>query len=268
VEIHEGTSRSGGALCVSPINRHPSSECSGAVETLEFATAPNVVRVRVRLSNGRSAGIDVIRIPTADGGPAGVLIAAFRGDHPYPVSAQELAGDGTTLRTIALGGVRCRREPPSLAPRPPELVTLATTTSPSGEPLTISAILHKFRGQTEFFPESGPGEHQSESSQASKAQFKWQLSSQCAPRAYALLDGVLLPPAASVLARTRQGLAPLTKVDLPASDNAEGPFFYGVFASVPSELIVQRADGSTLYTESLAAKATEEAEYCEGYGEA
>ena len=49
--------------------------------------------------------------------------------------------------------------------------------------------------------------------------------------------------------------------------NAGGPLFYGVFATTPTELVVERADGSTLYTESLAVKAKEEAEYCEGYAE-
>jgi hypothetical protein len=42
---------------------------------------------------------------------------------------------------------------------------------------------------------------------------------------------------------------------------------YGVFRAVPSELIVRRSDGTTLYTESLSAKAREETEFCEGYAE-
>jgi hypothetical protein len=46
-----------------------------------------------------------------------------------------------------------------------------------------------------------------------------------------------------------------------------GPLVYGVFSTLPSELIVQSSDGSTLYTESLAAKGKEEAEFCEGYEE-
>jgi hypothetical protein len=35
----------------------------------------------------------------------------------------------------------------------------------------------------------------------------------------------------------------------------------------PSELVVRRSDGTTVYAESLAAKATEETEFCEGYAE-
>ncbi len=62
-------------------------------------------------------------------------------------------------------------------------------------------------------------------------------------------------------------LVTLTKVPIAARLNSGGPLVYGVFAEIPSELVVRRRDGTVLYTESLAAKATEEAEYCAGYGE-
>jgi hypothetical protein len=98
-------------------------------------------------------------------------------------------------------------------------------------------------------------------------QFQWHLSTECGPHPYSLLDGILAPPGAAVLARVPAGLAPLTKVELAASMNAGGPLFYGVYATPPSEIVVERSDGSILYTESLAAKATEETEFCEGYAE-
>jgi hypothetical protein len=60
---------------------------------------------------------------------------------------------------------------------------------------------------------------------------------------------------------------PLTKVELAATLHAEGPLFYGVFATPPTEIVVERADGSVLHSESLAAKAAEETEFCEGYAE-
>jgi hypothetical protein len=70
-----------------------------------------------------------------------------------------------------------------------------------------------------------------------------------------------------VLARTPQGLVALSKVEIAARFHSKGPLAYGVFASVPAELIVRRSDGSTLYTQSLTAAAKEEAEFCEGYAE-
>jgi hypothetical protein len=54
---------------------------------------------------------------------------------------------------------------------------------------------------------------------------------------------------------------------LAASTHAGGPLFYGVYTTPPTEIIVERSDGSILYSESLAAKATEETEFCEGYAE-
>jgi hypothetical protein len=82
-----------------------------------------------------------------------------------------------------------------------------------------------------------------------------------------LLDGILAPPGASILVRTPAGLVALTKVELATSLNAGGPLFYGVYATPPAEIVVKRSDGSVLYTESLAARATEETEFCEGYAE-
>jgi hypothetical protein len=110
---------------------------------------------------------------------------------------------------------------------------------------------------------------QSEASEehGKRKQFQWGLATECAPHPYSLLDGILTPPATSVLVRTPAGLAPLTKVELAASTHAGGPLFYGVYATPPTEIVVERSDGSVLYTESLAAKATEETEFCEGYAE-
>jgi hypothetical protein len=70
-----------------------------------------------------------------------------------------------------------------------------------------------------------------------------------------------------VLARTATGLVPLVKVPIARRWHARGSLFYGVFPTFPAELIVRRANGTTLSHESLATKAREEAQYCEGYGE-
>jgi hypothetical protein len=59
----------------------------------------------------------------------------------------------------------------------------------------------------------------------------------------------------------------ITRVELAASTHAAGPLFYGIYATPPTEIVVQRSDGSILYTESLVTKATEETEFCEGYAE-
>jgi hypothetical protein len=270
VEVREGNSGSAGGVCLSErARRHPSSSCSSSVETIEFATAPDVHRARVRLSDGRTLAVSIVQVPAKYGGPAGVFIEAFRANKPYPVSVQELGRDGKVLRTVRLGRVRCTKQLAGHEVGPPRIVNLATVQVPAGELLTISAISHRVGRQTEFSLMPGPSPRNSEAPEehGKPKQFPWELSTECAPHPYTLLDGILAPPGASVLARTPTGLAPLTKVELAASTHAEGPLFYGVYETPPTEIVVQSSDGTVLYTENLAAKATEETEFCEGYAE-
>ncbi len=271
VEVNEGREgSSGGGVCLSEGARaHPSSICSGPVETIELATPPDARQARVGLSDGRTVTVSVVQVPAKDGGPAGVIIDAFRGYNHHPASVQELSRHGTVLRTVSLSRVRCVKESAADAPGPPQTVNLATVTAPSGEPLTIAAILHRFRGQTEFFLGLQPGMRSSEGGDqhGERKPFQWYLSTECAPHPYSLLDGILAPPGASVLVRTPGGLTPLTKLELAASTHVEGPLFYGVYATPPTEIVVERSGSSVLYTESLAAKAAEETEFCEGYAE-
>jgi hypothetical protein len=272
VEVRERFSSSGSGVCLGErVRTHPSSSCSGPVETVQFATPPGVRRARVRFSNGRTVAVSIVEVPARDGGPAGVFIDAFRGYQPYPISVQELNRDGRVLRTVGLGRLRCRKASARGAPGPPQVVKLATVSTPSGEPLTISGTLLHFDGHAEFSlgPQIGMrnSELSEEDEDAKSKQFQWNLSTECAPHPYSLLDGILVAPGASVLVRTPGGLIPLTKVELAASIHAGGPLFYGIYTTTPTEIVVQNSEGSTLYTESLAAKATEETEFCEGYDE-
>jgi hypothetical protein len=270
VEVSERHGESGVGVCLGErAHPQPSSSCSGPVETIQFATPSDVRRVRVRLSDGQTVTVSVVQIPAKDRGPAGVFIDAFRGYKPYPVSAQELSSDGSVLRTLHLTGVRCRKESASEAPGSPQDVNLATVMAPSGEPLYIEGFLHSFRGRTSFFLAPSRGVHNSEASEehGKQKQFQWDFSTECAPHPYSLLYGILLPPGASVLARTPAGLTPLTKVELAAPVHAEGPLFYGIYTSPPTEIVVERSEGTVLYTENLAHKAAEETEFCEGYAE-
>jgi len=270
IDVHERNGGSGGGVCLSEgTHSHASGMCSGSVETVELATPPEVRRARVRLSDGRTVTVPVVQIPAKDGGPAGVLVGAFRGYDPYPVSLQELSLNGSVLRTVSLRGVRCRKETAANSVGPPQFVTLATVTGPSGQPLTITGLLHRVGKQTEFSlgPQAGTRNTEGDEEHGERKQFQWSLSSECAPHTYSLLDGILLPPGASVFVRTAAGLVPLTKVELAASIPAQGPLFYGIYATPPTEIVVERSDGSVLYTESLSAKATEETEFCEGYAE-
>jgi hypothetical protein len=270
IEFREGHGGSTGGLCLDQRDGSSlSSGCSGSTETIEIPTPPGVVRARVRLSNGRTLMVAIVKIPAKDGGPAGVFAGAFRGYNRYPVSMQELNSNGGVVRTIGLRKARCVKEPGGGESEGPQFVNLATVTSPYGEPLSIEAMLHRFQGQTEFSLISEAGVHSSESQAepGKPKQFQWQLATECAPHPYTLLYGILTPPGASILVRTPTGLTPLTKIELSATAHAGGPLFYGIYTAPPTEIVVQNADGTILHTESLAAKAVEETEYCEGYAE-
>lgn len=270
VEVREGNGGESGGVCLNEGNRsQPSSSCSGSVETVELATTPGVRRARVRLGNGRTITVSVVQISAKDGGPAGIFIDAFRGYNAQPVSLQELSRNGRVVRTVSLNRVRCSKRLPTEAPEPPQFVDLATVTTPSGEPLTIEGMLLRFRDRTEFSlgPQTVMHRARTGEERTKAKQFQWELSTECAPHPYSLIAGILRPPGASVLARTPAGLTPLTKVELATSLHAEGPLFYGIYVTPPTEIVVERSDGSVLYTESLAAQAAEETEFCEGYAE-
>jgi hypothetical protein len=68
-------------------------------------------------------------------------------------------------------------------------------------------------------------------------------------------------------AATRQGTVALNIVPVEPRLHAKGPLAYGVFSTLPSELTVLGTSGSTVYTENLQTKATEAAQFCEGYAE-
>lgn len=56
-------------------------------------------------------------------------------------------------------------------------------------------------------------------------------------------------------------------VPLEAQLHAKGPLVYGVCTTLPAELTVLGADGSTVHGESLHAAASEVARFCEAYAE-
>lgn len=197
IEVHEGKGGSGGGVCLSAgAHSHPSGSCSGSVETVELATPPAVRQVRVRFRDGRIATVSVVQVPAKDGGPAGVFINAFRGYNAHPVSLQELSRDGRVLRTVSLSRVRCTKELAADGPGPPQPVSLATLTAPSGEPLTISAILLRFRGRTEFSlgPQSGIRNSEAGEEHGKPKQFQWGLLNRM--RATPILPARRHPPTA------------------------------------------------------------------------
>jgi hypothetical protein len=277
VELEEGGKTATGhflhgsesSVCLSGRDDHrPSGECSGGVETITAAVPASVRTVRLRLSNGQTITSSTVRIAPRDGGPGAVYVQAVRGYSPYPVSLTELDGNGKVI-AVEKVKLRCHKE---VAESGPRFVDLATGTTPGGNPFTIQGVLVHFgRHQTSFSLELGVGLHdfeaESGTSQTKPKTFPWSLAMECQPHEFAIIYGILSAPGSSVMARTPAGLVPLTKVELAPNLHSEGPLVYGVFSALPSELVVLGSDGSTLYSESLAAKGKEEAEFCAGYEE-
>ena len=243
--------------------------CRGDTESITTAVPASVRAVRLQLSNGRTVTSNVVQIPRRDGGPGGIYVQAINSARLYAVSLTELDASGRVILTVKLRAHRCRREPTVSGPT---FVDLATGATPSGEEFTIQGVVfHTGHKHTSFSLSLEAGTRQNTDEitigNAKPKAFPWQLRMECQPHEYAIIYGILAAPGATVLARTATGLVPLTTVVITPSLHSGGPLVYGVFSTLPSELVVLGSDGSTLYTESLAAKGKEEAEFCEGYEE-
>ena len=255
-------------ICLSsPRYRHPALFCEVGIETIQTAVPASVRSVSLVLADGRTIESRVVRVPRRDGGPAGVYAQEIRGSTSHAVSLLELNAGGGVVLTVELPRYRCfkpRKEAEELLAE----TELASAHTPEGEPFTISAF-GSLNGEPFLTIDTGVNPALNEPAiglGASKA-FPWSLSIGCTPHPYAILYGILAPPGKSVVAQTPQGAVALNKVPVQPRVHATGPLVYGVFSALPSELTVLGANGSTVYTENLQAKATEAAQFCEGYAE-
>lgn len=254
-------------ICVSsPDVRHPALFCEEGIETIQTAVPASVRSVRLVLADGRTIESRVVHVPPKDGGPAGIYAQEIRGSSSHAVSLVELTPSDEVVLTVNLPRYRCVK--PRYPEFPMNVAKLATGRTPEGDPFTISAF-GDFNGQPSLSVDAGVDPQLNEipiGPGAAKA-FPWSLSIGCAPHPYAILYGILAPPGKSVTAQTPQGAVALNVVPIEPRLHAKGPLVYGVFSTLPSELVVRRSDGSTLYSENLVAKDKEAAEFCEGYAE-
>jgi hypothetical protein len=256
-------------ICLSsPRYRHPAVFCEAGIETIQTAVPASVRSVRLVLADGRTIQSRVIRVPRRDGGPAGIYAQEIRGSSSHAVSLVELNTGEDIVLALHLPRYHCVKPRGQSETGLPTSTELATGHTPEGEPLTISTF-GSFNGQPSLSVDTGVDPELNEiviPPDVAKA-FPWSLSIGCAPHPYVILYGILAPPGESVTARTPQGAVALNVVPLEPRLHAKGPLVYGVFSALPSELTVLGANGSTVYTESLQAKATEAAQFCEGYAE-
>jgi hypothetical protein len=261
-------------ICLAPPHyHHPAVFCESGIETIQTAVPASVRSARLVLADGQTIHSRVTRIPRRRGGPAGIYAEEIRGSTSHAVSLLELNAGGGIVLTLKLPRYRCvkrRGESEGF----PTVNNLASGRTPEGEPFTISAfgslntdpsnILTPFLSiDTGVNPEL----NEPAIGRGARKAFPWSLSIGCAPHTYAILYAILQPPGSSVVAQTSQGAIALNVVPIQPRLHAKGPLVYGVFSALPSELTVLGANGSTVYTENLQAKATEAAQFCEGYVE-
>ncbi len=174
--------------------------------------------------------------------------------------------DGGLVLTLKLPRYRCFKL--HKEPELPASAELACGRTPEGETFTISAF-GSLNGERFLSVDAGvdPDLNEVAIGSGTIKAFPWSLSIGCAPHPAAILYGILLPPGTSVVARTPQGAVALNVVPVEPRVHAKGPLVYGVFSTLPTELTVLGANGSTVYAENLQAKATEAAQFCEGYTE-
>ncbi len=258
----------GGSGCggVGRLHPHPVS-CEGGELQLEYRTPADVRRVRLALSDGRRITSPVVAVPVRYGGPFGFYFQAVRGPWPIPVSLTELDGAGRVVRVVRLRPVRgCRPKPEP----EPTVLTLVQAAGPGGTSYTIRGITfpgarsHQVSLLVKVTPRAG-SIVEGESGGAAARLFEWSLHAQCPPHQLAILYGLVKAPGDTVLARSEGTLVPLGEQPLPPQLHSTSVLAYDAFASPPTELVVRSATGQTLATESLAARASEDAEYCLGY---
>ena len=268
------SSGSSGSVCLSERSRgQPPTQCGGGVWGITAAVPPSVWTVRLRLSSGRTLTSEVVRIPAREGGPGGVYVQSLRPHTPHAVSLTELDRRGKVVRVVKLTETRCEVE--GGPHEGPTFVPLANGSTPGGEPFRIEGVLvHAGHHQT-FFNLSLEADVEGRTNEShaegpigqTRRPFSWSLTTGCPPHSFSIIYGTLAAPGVSVSALTPAGLIPLTEMQLAANLHAAGPLFYAALSTAPSELVVKGSNGQTLYTESVVAKAKEDREFCEGYGE-
>jgi hypothetical protein len=259
----------GGNVCVAGRSAQRTSHLQGCVDGLLTITAatPGATSVRLSLANGHTITSRTVFISKREGGPAWVYAQALGRKSSRPVTLTELDSHG---RTVAVVRLRPRARCPVESEAPPVRFPVARGTAPDGRSFVIEAFAATPGGEAQLTlsldtPEEGQNEAVFTGS--SHREFQPQIAHECPPHEFGLVYGQLRSPATSVEVRTAAGLQILAKVAVPPAVHAAGQLAYGIVTSPPLEVIVLGLGGRTLFTESLAKRAAEEREFCEGYAE-
>jgi hypothetical protein len=274
--IGESTSSSSGSSSGCPARGRramPHVACEAKTVTVEYRTPAAARRARLELSDGRTYTSAVIAVPRRLGGPAGFYYQTVAGTKHRPVSLTLLNSHGAAIAVVRLPRASGCAPSPLPSARPTKL---AVVTDPDGSSFEIrgegSSVRHRHVLQLEAASQQTEGEPllsvaAPTSGRTISGQLQWHLSSSCEPTD-TLIYGLLKTPADHVLAKTTDGLVQLSTAAIPQRLHGSGQLVYGAVATMPTELVLQAPDGSTLATVNFAAQDREAAEYCAGYDEA
>jgi hypothetical protein len=261
----------------------PRVHCRGGegLLTIEAQTTPRARSVRLHLSDGRQITSHVAIVSAKLGGPVGFYYQVVRGPSPIPISATEVDVHGKALRTVQLPHTaRCVKH--SFKRQRRRVHTIVSGSLPQGPSFSIVGERSGAMSKTHFelsvevaaeealgglISSSGSLIAAGEGSRSKPSPFALQRSTGCQPHEYAILYGLLIAPADTVLARSSGSLQPFQRVRIPASLHAHGVLAYIALPSLPSEVLVRTPAGRTLFTEDLARPAREAKETCEGEAE-
>jgi hypothetical protein len=280
VRASAGTITSSSEECVS--REHPQAlrvECTPPNEITISAQLPNRVRrVVLTLSDGRQLSTAVAHVPARLGGPFSFYYMILRARRPIPVSLREIGAGNQIPRTVKLHVTGYCRQPNPSTEHVVQVTRELAAGRLAGGP--VYALIGERSGNSQKVqiqlrvphPAQRPllGSFE-EPDQITAPQhphrpkpYIWNLATGCQPHPYAILFGLLRDPADTVQARTAQGLVTLKRTPLPPALHTSGVLAYAALTEIPTEIVI---DGRALRVESLASKAREAKELCEGEAE-
>lgn len=238
-------------LCYSIFEQpvRPKIEClPGGRLILHWRVAPTARSVQLTLSDGHRITSSVMRVASGLGGPAGLYYQAVRGPTPIPVEVREIGGGSRAegVRRV----VECTTSLVKRVGRDEQ--TFARIPTPGGI-LSISNRVDRMLGKDYQGLRAvldGPT-HVIVGSGALRLlpPLRWEARRICSgPSPFTVLYGVVEGGGYRVFVQFNRRLYALRTKPIPGWVGLRGTLVYGVWRSVPRELIVHTASGRVVET--------------------
>jgi len=214
---------------------------------LHWSVEPTARSVQLTLSNGHRITSSVMKVSSGLGGPAGLYYQAVRGPTPIPVEAREIGGASRTegvrrvvecTTNLVKHVGRNEQRPFAKIPTPAgSLVILNRVDRMLGKDYPgLTAVLE---GPTHAIVGAGP--------LRLLPPLRWEARRICTGSSpFTVLYGVVEGRGYRVFVQVGHRLYPLRTKPIPRWVGLGGTLVYGVWSSVPHELIVQSSSGKVI----------------------